>query len=235
MFQIKICGVTTAGDARLVADSGADAIGLNFVVGSPRRLTADAARAVAAAIPRDILRVGVFAGLPASDMLRMAETVGLDAIQLHGHLDPASTSAYDPPERCGELAGLRVIRAVRLDDPAVGGDPFATARRWIVAAQAAGAAPAAALVDAAAARGTEAGRLGGTGERVNWAAVAAAAPLGLPLVLAGGLTPANVAEAIAATGVRAVDTASGVESAPGVKDPETLRAFVTAARRALGR
>ncbi len=231
MFRIKICGVTTAADARLVAGSGADAIGLNFVAGSPRRLAADAAREVSAAVPPGIVRVGVFAGVPAAEILDVAERVGLDAIQLHGHLDPA-TAAYDPPERCRELAGRMVIRAVRLDDPASGADRLATARRWIAAATAAGRSPDAALLDATAARGTDAGRLGGTGETVDWRAVATVAGLGMPLVLAGGLTPANVAEAITASGAKAVDTASGVESAPGVKDPKKLRDFVAAAMRA---
>lgn len=234
MFRIKICGVTTAADARLVAESGADAVGLNFVTGSPRKLSVDVARGVAAAVPPGVMRVGVFAGMPTAEIRQIADRVGLDAIQLHGHLDPVSSAAYDPPERCGELAGHVVIRAVRLDDPDIGGDPLATARRWIAAARAAGNGPAAALVDAAAARGTEAGRLGGTGARVDWQALAAAPSLGVPLVLAGGLTPANVAEAIAITGVLAVDTASGVESSPGVKDPAKLQAFVAACRKALG-
>lgn len=234
MFRIKICGVMTAADARLVAESGADAIGLNFVAGSPRWLSSAAARDVAAAVPPGILRVGVFAGMPAAEILAIAECVGLDAIQLHGHLDPDSAAVSDPPERCSELAGLPVIRAVRLDEPSIDGDPLASARRWIAAARAAGAGPAAVLVDAAAPRGTEPGRLGGTGARVDWRALASAPSLGLPVVLAGGLTPATVAEAVAVTGVLAVDTASGVESAPGVKDPGRVRAFVAEARRALG-
>jgi phosphoribosylanthranilate isomerase len=91
-----------------------------------------------------------------------------------------------------------------------------------------------AIVDAAVPRGTAAGRLGGTGARADWAAVAAAAALPVPLALAGGLTPENVRAAIMASGCRAVDTASGVESAPGVKDPGLVRAFVAAARGALG-
>lgn len=234
MFRIKICGVTTAADARLVAESGADAIGLNFVAGSPRRLSSSAAHDVAAAVPPGVLRVGVFAGMPAAEILEIAERVGLDAIQLHGHLDAGSNAASDPPERCGELGSLMVIRAVRLDEPRSDGDPLASARRWIAAARAAGAGPAAVLVDAAAARGTEPGRLGGTGALVDWQALASAPSLGLPVVLAGGLTPANVAEAIAVTGVLAVDTASGVESAPGIKEPGRVRAFVAEARRALG-
>jgi phosphoribosylanthranilate isomerase len=83
-------------------------------------------------------------------------------------------------------------------------------------------------------RGTAAGQLGGTGARADWNAVARAAPLPVPLALAGGLTPKNVAAAITASGCRAADTASGVESAPGIKDPGLVQAFVAAARAAIG-
>jgi phosphoribosylanthranilate isomerase len=239
MFQIKICGLTTPADARLAAEAGADAVGLNFVAGSSRRLDVAAARAVAAAVPEGVLRIGVFAGTPAAEIRRLVDDVGLDAVQLHGHLfgtDPAT----DPPERCGELAGIPVIRAVRLDATAPEGDALASARRWIAAARLAGAAPSMAIVDATVAVARETGpathggsggaALGGTGAKVDWAALKKAAPLDIPIALAGGLTPDNVAEAIHRTGVRAVDTASGVESAPGRKDAAKMRAFVAAAR-----
>ena len=230
MFHVKICGVTTAADAEMVAAAGADAIGLNFVKGSPRQLDLTSGRAVAAAIPAGVLRVGVFAGVSASDMLQIARTLALDAIQLHGHLDAAMAPA-DPPERCGELAGLPVIRAVRLETSQPGVDSLATARQWIAAAAAAGAAPAMVIVDAAVSRGTAPGQLGGTGERVDWTVLGRAGSLSVPMAVAGGLTPDNVAEAIRVTGLSAVDTASGVEAAPGRKDPEKVRAFVAAARR----
>jgi len=242
VFKVKICGVTTAADAALVAAAGADAIGLNFVPGSPRLLTLAAARAVAAAIPAGVLKVGVFAGATAAEILEIARLIGLDAIQLHGHLD-GPLQPIDPPERCAEVAGLPVIRAVRLDapSPAADGpaadspvtDSLATARRWLAAAAAAGAAPAMVIVDAAVTRGTPAGRLGGTGEQADWDALAKAIPLRAPMAVAGGLRPENVAEAIRRTGLRAVDTASGVESAPGRKDPEKVGDFVAAARRAI--
>ena len=225
MFHVKICGVTTAGDARLVAAAGADAIGLNFVPGSPRRLDPALAREVAAAIPDDVLVVGVFAGATAAEMLRVAEEVGLDAIQLHGHL--GGPAAVDPPELCAALAPLPVIRAVRLGD---GG--FAEARAWIAAAVARGRGPAMAVVDAAVPAAAAAGRLGGTGEQVDWRRLVEAGDLGIPIALAGGLTPANVAQAIEATGVGAVDTASGVETAPGRKNPEKVRVFAASALRA---
>lgn len=232
LFHIKICGVTTPADARLAAEAGADCIGLNFVASSPRRIDAATARAIAAAVPAGVLKVGVFAGMPADEIRRIAAEAALDAIQLHGLLAGDAT-ATDPPERCAELAGLPVIRAVRLE-PAQA-DPLAAARAWMAAARAAGAAPAMAIVDAAVAvsRETGAAALGGTGATVDWKALAAAPALGIPVALAGGLTPENVALAIRESGCRAVDTASGVELAPGRKDPGKVRAFVQAAHAAL--
>jgi len=232
VFHVKICGVTTAADAELVAAAGADAIGLNFVPGSPRQLDLLRGREVAAAIPAGVLRVGVFAGMSAVEMLRIARALALDAIQLHGHLDGGQTPT-DPPERCGELAGLPVIRAVRLEMSRPGTEPLAAARQWIAAATASGGQPAMVIVDAAVSRGTESGRLGGTGELVDWTALARAGALPVPMAVAGGLTPNNVAEAIRITGLSAVDTASGVEAAPGRKDPQKVRDFVAAARRGM--
>ena len=232
VFHVKICGVTTAADAELVAAAGADAIGLNFVPGSPRQLDLLRGREVAAAIPAGVLRVGVFAGMPAVEILRIARALALDAIQLHGHLNGGQTPT-DPPERCGELAGLPVIRAVRLEMSRPDTEPLAAARQWIAAATASGGQPAMVIVDAAVSRGTESGRLGGTGELVDWTALARAGSLPVPMAVAGGLTPNNVAEAIRITGLSAVDTASGVEAAPGQKDPQKVRDFVAAARRGM--
>lgn len=228
LFTVKICGLTTPGDAALAAAAGADAIGLNFVAGSPRVLGVAQAEAVAAAVPPGVLKVGVFAGATAAEIRRVAEAVGLDAVQLHGHLDGAGPGV-DPPTLCAELAGLTIIRAVRLDSSS---DPLAAARAWLAAAAALGHPAAMVIVDAPVTRGTAAGHLGGTGATADWAAFARARPLGLPTALAGGLTPDNVSAAIRASMAAAVDTASGVESAPGRKDPEKLRAFVAAARQA---
>jgi phosphoribosylanthranilate isomerase len=226
MFHVKICGVTTAADARMAAAAGADAIGLNFVPGSPRCLAADVAREIVAALPDDMLVVGVFAGADPSDIRRIVEQVGLDAVQLHGHL--AGPGPVDSPETCAALAPTPVIRAVR-----VGADGFAAARGWIASARGLGHPPVMAVVDAAVTSSTAAGQLGGTGETVDWSRFVEAGDLGIPVALAGGLTPANVAEAIRATAATAVDTASGVEFAPGRKDPEKMRSFCAAARRAL--
>jgi len=226
LFRVKICGVTTPDDARLAADSGADAIGFNFVPGSVRCLDVMAARAAAAVVPAGVLKVGVFAGADPAAIRRIATEVGLDAIQLHGHLDGAA-APVDPPATAAALAGLTLIRAVRLE-----ADGLAVARRWLAAAEAAGATIDMVIVDASVPRTAAGGALGGTGARVDWAALAAEPPLGIPLAVAGGLDPGNVAEAIRITGASGVDTASGVESAPGRKDAAKVRAFITAARQA---
>lgn len=237
MFRVKICGVTVPAEARMVAEAGADAVGLNFVSGSPRCLTVDAARSVAAAIPPGVLRVGVFAGIEPATMLAIATAVGLDAIQVHGHLTPPPAGGpnpcWDPPGVCLALAPYPVIRACRLrtDGPAPAAlDP---AREWVAAALALGRGPALLLIDAGAPAGTAPGALGGTGVVVDWERLAAAGDPGLPVALAGGLTPDNVAAAIGATGATAVDTASGVETAPGRKDAERVRSFVSRALRAM--
>jgi len=239
LFRIKICGITRPEDAKLAAEFGADAIGLNFVEGSPRCLSPEEAAVVAASVPDGMVRIGVFAGASVDAMHATADLAGLDAIQLHGELWPSeavSGSARvpeDPPQRCGELRPLPVIRAVHLEPPN-GTEPnrLAEANRWVEAARQAGAAPAMLLVDATVTRETAAGSRGGTGRTVDWAGLALASS-DLPLALAGGLHPENVAEAIAASRAVAVDVASGVEQAPGIKDAEKLRLFIREAADAL--
>lgn len=239
MFRVKICGVMTPDDAALVAAAGADAVGLNFVAGSPRCLGVDEARAVAGALPRGVLRVGVFAGMEADGIAAIAARVGLDAIQLHGHLAPSPAVAdahpWEPPGICARLAPWPVIRAARLGGEGPPEGALGEAEAWVRAAAAAGRAPALVLVDAGAAGPAAPGgaALGGTGRTVDWERLARAISPGVPVALAGGLTPANVTAAIRATGVAAVDTASGVESAPGRKDRDLVTAFVREALAAM--
>ena len=238
LFRIKICGITRGEDARLAAALGADAIGLNFVAGSPRCLDRDQAGRLAAELPEGVLRVGVFAGASVAAMHELAEVSGLDAIQLHGELwaaddEPTVEVPLDPPQRCGELRPLPVVRAVHLEPAGTGpANRLAEANRWVETARAAGAAPAMLLVDASVARETLAAARGGTGRTVDWAGVATA-HADLPLALAGGLKPGNVTEAIQCSRAVAVDVASGVESSPGVKDPEKMRRFIEEADAAL--
>lgn len=227
LFHVKVCGVTSAADARLAAAAGADAVGFNFVPGSPRAVSPAAAREAVAALPDGVLPVGVFAGRPAEQMLAIATEVGLGAFQLHGHLDQAD-AAWDPPERCQELAGWPVIRAVRMADGSL-----AAARRWLARAAAAGRLPEMLIVDAGVPAGTRPGLLGGRGHVVDWEALAREEPLGRPVALAGGLDPGNVGAAIRTARAEAVDAASGVERSPGRKDADLMRAFVAAAREAL--
>lgn len=240
VFRVKICGITTPADAGVVVEAarrhaaapGTIAIGINFVPGSPRAVGIDAARGIRDATPDDIVCVGVFAGAEPAMMLETAAAVGLDAIQLHGPLSSEEPFAADPPQRCGELSPLPVIRAARLE---AGG--LSAARTWLDRAIGSGRAPAMMLVDAAVARGTPAGRLGGSGDTVDWRTLAREPPLGVATALAGGLTPENLERALHESrgnfSIEAVDTASGVERRPGLKDPVKVGAFIEAGLRAL--
>lgn len=216
MIRIKICGVTRVGDAVAAVDAGADAIGLNFYPPSPRSLDLETAATIAREVAARALVVGVFVNEAASRIGEIADAVGLAAIQLHGD---------EPAELLGELpVGLPVIRAARVGPPGFDAQlaKFRDAPRQ----------PDAWLVDAPM---SPAGEYGGTGRRADWGAVAREqtklAPT--PLVLAGGLTADNVAEAIHAVRPAGVDTASGVEASPGVKDAGRMRRFVAAAAAAL--
>ena len=219
MFRIKICGVTSAADARLSAEAGADAIGLNFFSGSPRRVTLEAAREIAAAVPRHVCKVGVFVNASADEIRHTFADVLLDLVQLHGD---------EPPELLESLRGVPTMRAFRLGED-VAGD-LAAAGGYLEACHRLRAVPRMVLVDAA-----RAGHYGGTGATVNWQLVNEGRRhlAGAPLVLAGGLTSENVAAAIATVRPWAVDTASGVEDSPGRKSPERVAAFVAEATRAL--
>ncbi|HEX4000509.1 MAG TPA: phosphoribosylanthranilate isomerase [Pirellulales bacterium] len=220
MFRIKICGVTTAADARGAAHAGADAIGLNFYPGSRRYLPPAAAKEVAAAIPQGVRKVGVFVNAEPDFVCREADRLRLDLIQLAGD---------ETPEYLSKLGGRPVMQAFRprLDHA----DALRTIVRFVEAAARLTCAPKLTLIDA-----HRPGEYGGTGEAVNWTLLSrlwneldGAAPR---LVLAGGLSPENVADAIAAVRPAAVDVASGVESSPGVKDSEQVRRFVAAANAA---
>lgn len=222
MFRVKICGVTRPDDALAAVESGADAIGLNFYEKSPRSTNVEQAAEVARAVNGGALLVGVFVNASAERIAEVVAAVPLGAIQLHGD---------EPPAFVAELPeGVPVIRAMRMMD-----DGFSPALRHLVEAEAKNRPLAAVLADAPPAEsGPEA--YGGTGRRADWPRFAAERPkLGdTPAILAGGLTPENVAEAVAAARPDGVDTASGVEVSPGLKDAALVRRFVEAARAALG-
>lgn len=202
-IRVKICGVTRLEDALEAARLGADALGFNFWPGSKRYLPPSEARAIVRQLPPFVAAVGVFVDPAREEVLRAAEASGIGAVQLHGD---------EPPELCRELP-LPVLKAIRVLGPASldrlpdydGVQGF--------------------LLDSAGPG------YGGSGRTFDWA-LAARAAREHAIVLAGGLGPDNVAEAIRVVRPWGVDVASGVESAPGVKDAVKTRAFLERAREA---
>jgi phosphoribosylanthranilate isomerase len=215
VFQIKICGVKSATDATAIGSCGIDAIGLNFYAESPRFVADADLDAVAAAVPEDVARVGVFVNSSRSKIESTIARARLDFTQLHGD---------EPPDLIADLPPRSVIRALRIRDGSL--EPVV---RYLADCERIGAEPCAVLLDA-----YREGSYGGTGQPLRWEQLRDwRRQIRCPLVLAGGLTPANVAEAIGIVKPSAVDTASGVECDPGVKDVEASRDFATFARQAL--
>lgn len=205
---IKVCGVTTPEDAAVVAEAGVDLVGLNFHPASPRfvslKVAAELARVAREAAPR-VQIVGVFVDATEAVIGEAVTAVGLDMVQLHGAEAPAWCQALSWPwMKAHRLRAAADVERVR--DWFPGGEP--------------------ALFLADAWHPTLAG---GTGRVLDEELARSAAALG-PMILAGGLTPDNVAAAVQAVRPAGVDVASGVESAPGRKDPGAVRAFVAAAR-----
>ena len=215
MFRIKICGITNVEDALASVQAGADAIGLNFFPGSPRCVTFDRAAEIIAALPAYVVRVGVIVNAATDEIERLHDQLPLDLIQLHGD---------EPPTTLAELSPRRILRAFRCSSENV-----AAALDYLDRCRELGSPPAAILVDA-----FHPTQFGGTGQTVDTAVVVQIREHSphIPLVLAGGLTPENVAAAVAANRPDAVDTASGVETAPGKKDAVRIAAFVAAAKTA---
>ncbi len=209
-FTVKICGIRSVRDARVVVAAGADAIGLIFAAESPRRVTPVRAAQVARALPPSVIPVGVFVNEPLARLVRLARTCRLGALQLHGEESPAACRA------ARRRTGLPVIKAFRLSGP----QDVAAIRRYRGVADAI-------LLDA-----SVPGRRGGTGRVTNRALAVRAGRLGLSVILAGGLRPTTVARVIRQVRPSAVDVSSGVERRPGVKDPAKVLAFCRAARRA---
>ncbi len=205
MICVKICGVTTLGDARYALENGADAIGLNFVPGTPRCLDTGVAASLVAALPPFGVRVGIFVDETPERVEAIFREVGLDAVQLHGE---------ETPEDCSWLMdrGVRVIRALRMKGP----ETIDEAARYPECTI---------LLDA-----YVQGELGGTGKTFDWE-LARKLSASRPVILSGGLKPENVAEAIRQVRPYGVDTSSGVEGdTPGRKDLARVRAFIGNAR-----
>jgi phosphoribosylanthranilate isomerase len=217
MFRIKVCGITSVDDGVAVAQAGADAIGLNFYRRSPRYVEPETALEIVESLPAAIVKVGLFVDRPAEDICRLYDELRLNLVQLHGD---------QPPEFVAQLGGRPTMRAFR-----VGAEGLGPVNEYLARCQALGAPLKLVMLDA-----MVAGQYGGTGQTADWTTAhqyteIAGAP---PLVLAGGLTPENVGEAIRAVRPSAVDVASGVEWRPGRKDPAAIGRFVEAARVAFG-
>ena len=201
MVRVKICGITNIDDALHAAGCGADALGLVFYEKSPRCLTPEAARGIVAELPPFVTTVGLFVNEAPRRVREVADFCGLDVLQLHGDEGPGE--CLYPPRR--------VIKALRVRDEA----SLAEAADYFVSAL---------LLDA-----WVPGSYGGTGRTFNWE-LAARAAREARVILAGGLTPENVTEAVRAVRPYGVDVSSGVEAAPGKKDPAKVEAFVRNAK-----
>jgi phosphoribosylanthranilate isomerase len=207
MTRIKICGITNPDDARHAAELGAWAIGLIFHEPSPRSVRPDVAEGIGAELRRELEVVGVFVNEPLDRLAELAEQCSLSILQLHGDEGPAY---------CREAArrtGARVMKALRVHDRADvrGAAAFHTDFH---------------MLDT-----HVPGLRGGTGETFNWELVDVY-DRRTPLVVSGGITPDNVADAVAAARPYAVDSASGTEAEPGRKDPAKLKALFRAVERA---
>ncbi len=212
--KVKICGLTEVANARACAEAGADWIGLNFHPASPRSISVERGAEIAAALHGKANPVGLFVNRPFDEVAETILAVGsMDTIQLHGD---------EPPEYLLDCAKfklrLRVVRAFRLSDAASVDRMIA----YLARAEQLGCPPHAILVDA-----HVPGKPGGTGRSIP-REILDRLPAHPRLILAGGLTPENVAERVALVRPWMVDVASGVESSPGVKDLARVSDFVAA-------
>jgi phosphoribosylanthranilate isomerase len=207
MTRIKICGITRSEDACLAVELGASALGFNFYSRSPRCLSPQRACAIGSRLPPFVFAVGVFANeVDAERVATIARSARMMAVQLHGPRFPGEARA---------LEGFPLIRAVPIT-------PEFTPSALETMEDAA-----AILLDA-----FDPERVGGSGKIIDWKLASQANTTGKPIILAGGLTPENVGEAVRTVRPYAVDVATGVESSPGIKDAAKLRAFFAAVKDA---
>lgn len=204
-MKVKICGINDAASFDTVIDAGADWVGFVFFPPSPRYITPEAAAALSARAPGGPPRVGLFVNPTADQIAATLDVIRLDVLQLYGADVAALRTRFDLPVWC----------AVGVDSPADLPTDSRGADRLLIEAK----------------PPPDATRPGGNAVSFDWTLLRGwKSPV--PWVLAGGLTPANVAAAIRETGARAVDVSSGVEKAKGVKDPALIRAFIANARAA---
>lgn len=211
MIRIKICGVRSIADAAMAADAGADAIGLNFYRPSPRYLDPREALVLMREFPLFTAAVGVTVDMPLRQACALGFQLGLHALQTYPEGAPGEDSFP-----------FAHIAAFRVSSP----QALAAITEYVASARSLGCAPAAVLVDA-----HVPGQMGGTGQQIPWEWLEGV-DFGAPLILAGGLSPDNVAEAVRRVQPWGVDVASGVESSPGQKDPTKVQAFIEHARAA---
>jgi phosphoribosylanthranilate isomerase len=204
MTQVKICGITNRDDAHVAAEAGADMIGLIFYPPSPRYVTPEQARTIVESLPPTLPVAGVFVNETVETVSRVAQESGVQIVQLHGE---------ESPEMC-RLLPWRVVKTFRFT---------AQVRPEMMADYA---------VEAFLIEGFHAHFYGGVGSRADWQQVAMLHAYGR-IILAGGLTPDNVQEAIRVVRPYAVDVGSGVEAAPGKKDWQKVRTFISRAKHAL--
>lgn len=210
---VKICGVRDVATAMLVAEAGGDAVGLNFYPKSARYVAPEHARDIVSRLPKFVEPVGLFVNASVDDIRKTAHNCGLRTLQLHGD---------EPPELMAELREFRLLRAFR-----VGSEGLAELDAYLDRLTELQVPLWGCLVDA-----KVDGVYGGTGERAPWELLASEWTLRSrpPLILAGGLTAANVAAAVGMCAPWGVDVAGGVEAAPAVKDPRLVRLFCENAR-----
>ena len=200
--RVKICGITSVADGLVATGAGADMIGLMFYDQSPRHITIAQAAEISRALPPFVMRVGVFVNPEEALVTRAIADCNLSLLQFHGD---------EPSDFCTQF-GLMNVKALRVRDA----ESLNQLEHFHTDAF---------LLDAYSKSG-----LGGTGEKFNWDLAVEARRFNKPIFLAGGLTPENVAAAVAQVRPFAVDVSSGVESSPGKKDAAKVKAFIAAAK-----
>ena len=202
-MRVKICGITTIADARSVAESGADAIGLVFYKKSARYVDIEQAKAICQSLPPFITTVALFMNADESTVQTCLEQVPFDLLQFHGNESPEFCASFNHPHiKAVPMAGLNNFKAYA--------DQYTDAKGFLVDSHAPGEA-------------------GGSGQVFDWKQI----PMdySAPIILAGGLNPDNVANAVESTAVFAVDVSSGVEARPGIKDTQKIKQFMQEVRR----
>jgi phosphoribosylanthranilate isomerase len=200
--RVKICGITSAEDARAAVEAGADALGFMFYEPSPRCVTPELAAAIIGELPAHVAKVGVFVDADEATVRATADAAGLDTLQFHGN---------ESPDFCARFE-LRTIKAFRVKDSgSLGQLPDYGTDAWLLDSYVKGVP-------------------GGTGKQFNWDLAVEAKRLGRPILLAGGLTPENVGEAVGQVAPFGLDVSSGVEASPGRKDAAKIAALIANAK-----